>query len=348
MTIAHPVLAGTTFAGLGPHGERATPADRLTLGGEDAEKARAARFSVAVVLHTTTSDWSRQELAGIVTALGTHGAAVVDVVDCGFDSDRQNRELRRLVDSAVDAVISIPIGNAVVAQAHRAVARSGKVLILLDNAPTGLLPGTDYAGVVSCDNFELGAIAAQLLSPHLPEEGVAGILTYGVDFFATKEREIAFRKWIGHNRPDVTLVRAKFQTIEEAGPAFDRLLAENEDLDGLFVAWDVPAIKTVRAIRARGRCLPIATVDLGQAVAQELAAGGLIRGVASQRPYEQGLAAGNAALIALVGRPLPPWIVLPGFAVTEANVVEAFQVVWHAPAPQALLTSRRRAEGRAG
>jgi len=328
-----------SFAGLGPHGERATPADRIELTEEDAAAARAGRFNLAIVLHTTTSDWSRQELAGIVTALGSYGAAVVEVADCGFDSDRQNRELRRLASTSVDAVISIPIGNAVVAQAHRAVAHAGKKLILLDNAPTGLIPGADYAGVVSCDNFGLGAIAAELLSPYLPEEGVAGILTYGVDFFATKEREIAFRKWIDQNRPDVTLVRAKFQTIEETGPAFDRLLAENEDLDGLFVAWDVPAVKTVGAIRRR-RSLPITTVDLGHEVAQDLAAGGLIKGVAAQRPYDQGLAAGKAALLALIGRQLPSWIVLPGFAVTKANVVEAYQVVWHAPAPAGLLRAR--------
>src|ERR1700730_19446103 len=108
-----------------------------------------------------------------------------------------------------------------------------------------LLPGIHYASVVSADNFGLGVIAAELLSHYLPEEGVAGILTYGVDFFATNEREIAFRKWMGLHRPDVTLVRGKFTTIEEAGPAFDRLLAENDDLDGLFVAWDVPAISAV-------------------------------------------------------------------------------------------------------
>jgi ribose transport system substrate-binding protein len=327
-------------SGLGPHGERATPADRIGLSEEDSAAAKSKHFTVAVVLHTAASDWSRQELAGIVTALGLHEAAVIEVVDCGFDSDRQNRELHRLAEASVDAVISIPIGNAVVARAHRAVAHSGKKLILLDNAPTGLMPGVDYAGVVSCDNFGLGALAAELLSPHLADEGVAGILTYGVDFFATREREIAFRKWIGEHRPDVTLVRAKFQTIEEAGPAFDRLLADNDDLDGVFVAWDAPAVKAVAAIRNRGRLLPVTTVDLGSAVAHEVAADGLIKGVAAQRPYEQGLAAGYAALLALIGRQMPPWIVLPGFAVTRANVVEAYQVVWQTPAPSTLVDAR--------
>lgn len=154
------------------------------------------------------------------------------------------------------------------------------------------------------------------------------------------EREIAFRKWMGLYRPDVTLVRSKFPTIEEAGPAFDRLLADNDDLDGLFVAWDVPAMQTVRAIRARGRTLPITSVDLGNAAAAELAEGGLIKGIAAQRPFDQGAAAGLATLLALVGRQLLPWIALAGFGVTQRNVVEAYQVVWHAPAPDSLLRAR--------
>jgi len=45
--------------GLGPHGEKAFPADRLVLTDAEAALARAGRFSAAVVLHTTKSDWSR-------------------------------------------------------------------------------------------------------------------------------------------------------------------------------------------------------------------------------------------------------------------------------------------------
>lgn len=331
----------TVITGLGPHGEYAMPADQIALSEAEAVAARAGRFAIAVVLHTTSSDWSRQELAGIVAALGSYSAAVVEVIDCGFDMDAQRRGLRRLGGERLDAVISIPIGNAAVADAHRAISLANKTLVLLDNAPMGLLPGIHYASVVSADNFGLGVIAAELLSPYLPEEGVAGILTYGVDFFATNEREIAFRKWMGLHRPDVTLVRGKFTTIEEAGPAFDRLLAENDDLDGLFVAWDVPAISAVAAVRARGRSLPITTVDLGNAVALELTEGGLVKGIAAQRPYDQGAAAGVATLRALMGRPPPPWIALPGLAVTQRNVVEAYQVVWHAPAPVSLLRARK-------
>ena len=76
-------------------------------------------------------------------------------------------------------------------------------------------------------------------------------------------------------------------------------------------------------------------------MASELTEGGLIKGVAAQRPYDQGAAAGIATLLALLGRQIPPWIALPGFAVTQRNVVEAYQVVWHAPAPASLLRARK-------
>ena len=62
--------------GLGPHGEKAFPADKLVLTASEAVAARAGQFSAAIVLHTTTSDWSRQELAGIIGTLGLHGATV--------------------------------------------------------------------------------------------------------------------------------------------------------------------------------------------------------------------------------------------------------------------------------
>ncbi|SRR5579872_451646 len=329
-----------SISGLGPHGEKAAPADKVLLSEDEAAAALAGRFKVAVVLHTTSSDWSRQELSGIAATLGAYSAAVVEVVDCGFDKDRQNRELLRLATGKVDAVISIPVGSAGVAEGHRAISKSGKKLILLDNAPSGFLQGADYASVVSADNFSLGQICAQLLSPYLPHEGVAGILTFGADFYATNEREIGFRKWNGLHRPDVTLVRGRFATVEEGGAAFDRLLVQNDDLNGLFVAWDVPALDVLKAIRAHSRTLSVVTVDLGNAIAEELVAGELLKGVAAQRPYDQGAAAAIATLLSLVGGIPPAWIAAAGLAVTRENVVEAYQVVWHAPAPFELLKAR--------
>ena len=101
--------------GLGPHGERPFPADKLVLSDPEAESARAGRFAMAVVLHTTTSDWSRQELAGIVATLEHHDATIFEIVDCRFDKDRQNKELLRLANAPIHAVRSIEIKHAAAA-----------------------------------------------------------------------------------------------------------------------------------------------------------------------------------------------------------------------------------------
>lgn len=330
-----------TIAGLGPHGERAVPADQIQLTETNAAQARARRFSVALVLHTTTSDWSKQELAGIAATLGLYSAALVEVVDCNFDVDLQVAALDRLAREPVDAVISIPIGNARVAAAHRALTQSERKLVLLDNAPTGLLPGTDYASVVSTDNFGLGQSCAEMLSPHIPQGGAAGILGYGIDFFATHERENAFRKWMGTNRPDVTLVRERFADLEGAGPAALAMVEKTPGLSGIFAVWDVPAMKAVRALAQHGIDIPITTVDLGNEVALDMARQGMIKGVGAQLPHDQGSAAARVILAALLGLPVPPWVALAGRQVTPSDVIEAYQVIWHLPAPKAIIESAR-------
>jgi ribose transport system substrate-binding protein len=309
--------------GLGPHGERPFPADKLVLTEADADHARAGAFKAAIVLHTTASDWSRHELDGIVTTLNRHGAKVCEVVDCGYDKVRQNRELMRLAEAPIDVVISLPIGSSVVAEGHRAVARAHKKLVLLDNAPSGLRPGVDYVSLSSADNFGLGAIAAELASPYVPMEGVIGILTYESEFFVTNEREIAFRKWMGAERPDATVVRGRFRRVDEGETAYIELLRANEDLDAIFVAWDVPALGVLAAIKKGARPLPMVTVDLGEDVAEELGRGGPLKGIAAQRPYHQGMAAALAALLSLIGRIPPVWISSTGLKVTKENLRQA-------------------------
>jgi ribose transport system substrate-binding protein len=329
------------ISGLGPHGESAAPADKIVLSKAEEAAARKRRFAVAVVLHTTTSDWAKQELAGIASTLGRFGAAVVEVIDCGFDVDAQNEALRRMAKQKVDAVISIPIGNAKVADTHRALAASGTKLVLLDNGPTGLIPGTDYVSVVSGDNFGLGQIAAELLSPWIEKNGQIGVLSYAADFFATHEREIAFRKWMSDRRPDISIVRAKFQEPGQAGGVANSLLDEHPALSGLFAVWDVPATIAARELRTRGAEIAITTVDLGNEAAADLANDGLIKGVAAQQPYDQGVAAATITLQSLLGRGIAPWVALPGLAVVADNVVEAYQVIWHAPAPASIARLRQ-------
>jgi ribose transport system substrate-binding protein len=326
-----------TISGLGPHGERAAPPERVSLLPDDRAAARTSAWRVAVVLHTLESDWAKQQLAGMVGIFGDCGAAVIDVVDCGFSPERQVAELDRLITQRPDAILSLPVANEQVAAAHARVSAAGIKLVLLDNAPTGLLPGKHYTALVSADNFGLGKIAAAGLSPHIPNGAKVGVLGFAADFFATNEREIAFTKWLQVNRPDIIPCVLRFARIEDAAASADDLLSANPDLAGLFVVWDAPALAAAARLAERGATMSVATVDLGEAAAIALAQGDSLCCIAAQQPFMQGIAAAQTVILCLLGRPVPAWIALPGIGVTRDNVVESFQTVWRLPAPREVL-----------
>lgn len=326
-----------TISGLGPHGERAAPPERVSLLPDDRAAAKKSSRRVAVVLHTVESDWAKQQLAGMVGIFGDCGAAVIDVVDCGFSPERQVAELDRLIAHRPDAIISLPVANEEVAAAHARVSAAGIKLVLLDNAPTGLLPGKHYTALVSADNFGLGKIAAAGLSPHLPQGAEVGVLGFAADFFATNEREIAFIKWLQANRSDVRVHVARFGRMDEAAKLGEGLVTNHPNLAGLFVVWDTPALAVSTRLAEMGHVLPLATVDLGEAAAIDMAKNSAVRCIAAQQPYQQGIAAAQTVILSLLARPVPAWIALPGISVTRANVVESFQTIWRQPAPKEVL-----------
>ncbi len=335
--------ASPLVAGLGPHGERAASSDRIVLSGKDVSFARDRAFKVAVVLHTTESDWAKQQLAGMGAILSDHAAVITTVVDCDFSLDRQTLALNHLAGETLDGVISIPLGNSrALRDAYRAVSAAGKNLVLLDNAPVGLMPESDYVSVVSADNFGLGEIAAAQLSPYVPQGGKIGLVAFRLGFFATTQREISFRRWIERQRPDVVIRHVKFEQIEHIESLVGGFLDANTDTAGLFAVWDGPALRSMRAVESRSRSIPVTTVDLGRDIATALAEGRLIKGVAAQRPFDQGCTSANVLLSSLAGNTVPSWVVLPGLPVTVANVIDAFQQIWHAPAPPGLLAALKR------
>ena len=137
-------------------------------------------------------------------------------------------------------------------------------------------------------------------------------------------------------------LKAKVTTGEYGTLNMNFSLEKKENLAGLFVVWDEPAILAAKVLEQLRFSIPMTTIDLGNAAAINMAKGGVIKGIGAQRPYDQGKAAATAALLALLGRQLPSWVALPGHAVTQDNVVEAYQMVWHTPAPPELIKVRRR------
>lgn len=325
------------ISGLGPHGERASPPERVSLLPEDMAAAKAATRRVAIVLHTLDGDWTKQQISGMLGIFGDCGVVVTEVIDCGFSADRQVSELDRLIVAAPDAIVALPVANEHVAAAFQRVSEAGIRLILLENVPTGLLPGTHYTSMVSSDNFGLGKMAAAGLAPHLLEGAAVGVLGFAADFFATNEREIAFTNWMQTNRPDVRSHVRRFGAMDEASDLALQMIADDPNISAFFVVWDTPANAVAARLQLAGHTPAMATVDLGEDVAIALAAGRQFVSVAAQLPFQQGVAAARTTILALLDRTVPAWIAIPGMSVAQSNVADSFQIIWRKPAPREAL-----------
>ena len=100
--------------------------------------------------------------------------------------------------------------------------------------------------------------------------------------------------------------QVKFANVDQVFTVVDAFLEASPDIRALFAVWDVPAMQAVAALRKRSQKLPMATVDLGNEAAIELAGNGLIKGIGAQKPYDLGTAVATATILSLVGHQLPP------------------------------------------
>ena len=181
---------------------------------------------------------------------GDCGVVVNKVVDCRFSADRQVAGLDRLIAAKPDAIVALPVANEQVVAAFRRVSAAGIHLVLLENVPTGLLPGSHYTSLVSSDNFGLGKMAAAGLAPHLAQGAAVGDLGFAADFFATNGREIAFTNWTQANRSDVRTHALRFGAVDAAADLAERLIADHPEISGFFVVWDTPATAVSTRLQA--------------------------------------------------------------------------------------------------
>lgn len=329
--------ASITPAGLvgkGKSGEEPASVDLLKLTPEEEAKVREGKFTAAIAMQTMDIDWSRLTLQGIQDTLESLGIEVVGITDAKFDVQQQISDLQNLITMKPDVIISIPVDDVATAEAYKQVAAAGIKLIFIHMPASGLQYPNDYQSVIAPDNQGNGEIAAAALSRYIPENGVAGIVDFAVDFYTTNQRTLRVKEWFKQNRPDVTLKEVGFSDTTAVGPITANFVTANPDINGLFIIWDSPAMQSVASLRTSGVNLPITTIDLGTEVAVDMASNGYIKAVGAQRPYDQGVAEALAAANALIGKSVPAWVALPAVAVTPSNLLESYKQIFNVEVPK--------------
>jgi ribose transport system substrate-binding protein len=322
----------------GPGGESPAKAETVSLSEADITKVKSMNATAAIVMHYGGNDWANAQIAGLKEQFGRLGINVVAVTDANFKPDKQVSDIETVMSKKPSIIVSIPTDPVATASAYKKAADAGIKLVFMDNVPQGMTAGKDYVSVVSADNYGNGVVSAHLLAKSLCGEGNVGVIFHEADFFVTRQRYDGFKKTIADSYPDIEIVESKGiagpDFAGDAQAAANAMLSQHPDLAGIWGVWDVPAEGIMAAARASGRTdLKIATQDLGKNVAIALAKDQLVVGLGAQRPFDQGVAEAAAGATALLGRRAAPYIALSALPVTHANVLQAWQEVYHVSAP---------------
>jgi ribose transport system substrate-binding protein len=348
--LAAAVISGTVVAvassasspiqSRGPHGEKGVLATTIKLSSSEVAKVKGMNATAAIALHYGGNDWSTAQVSGLKHEFAALGIKVVGVTDAKFDANTQVSDIQTLLAKKPSIIVSIPVDPVATAKAYKQAAAAGVKLVFMDNVPSGMTAGKDYVSDVSADNYGNGVVSAQLLAKKLRGKGTIGLIYHQADFFVTHQRYEGFKATIAKSS-GIKIVSEKGipgpNFAAQAQTTASAMLTRYPDLTAIWAVWDVPATGVIAAAKSAGRSdLVIATEDLGLDDAVPLAQNSMVCCVGAQRPFDQGVAEARLGAYGLLGKKAPAYVVAPALPVSHANVLQAWQTVYHAKAPKSL------------
>lgn len=330
-----PDSSTSTILSTGPNGEVAVDASTLSLTEDQKNQIKQGGYTAAICMHYGGNDWATAQIAGLKATFEELGIKVVAVTDANFKAEQQVSDIETVMAKKPDIIVSIPVDATATADAYKKAAEAGIKLVFMDNVPDGMIAGTDYISCVSADNYGNGAAAADLLGEALNGKGNVGLVYFDASFHATNQRDQGFTEELANKYPDIKIVTKQGFTDENGcDQQGDAILTQYPDIDGIYASWDIPMEGVLSAVQAAGNThVKLVCCDLGNNLAKDIAEGKVV-GVGAQMPFDQGIAEATLAGMSMLGLSAPSYVAVPAQKVDKSNVEQAYNDVYHIPAPE--------------
>lgn len=329
----------TQMIGRGPFGEKAFAPEDLSLSEEETKLLRTADYKVGIAFHYNGGTaWTRLHEKGMRDTMEKLGISVVSVTDSHFDPLLQVTQLEGLRMQKPDAIIAVPADDKITSQKFKELSKEIK-LIFISNVPEGLRK-EEYSSCVSVNERENGNNAGVLMGEYFKNYKAVkvGFIGHGAPFYGTHLRDMIAEQVVRENYLNIDIVAVDyFKQIEHAYDICKEMVSRNPDIQGLYISWDRPALEAIRALKELGReDISIFTFDLDLEIATYLSKGEFVKGLSTQRPYEQGVAVALATAKALLGKNEYKYIGVSPYVVQRKNLLRAWRDIMNEPAPEQL------------
>jgi ribose transport system substrate-binding protein len=323
---------------VGPNGEKATPTSALQLTDAEIAKVKQGNYTAALVWHQA-SDFTTAVTNGAKAEFAALGIRIVATTNANFDPGKQKSDIETVLAKKPSVMLTLPVDPVTTASAYRAADRAGTKLVLLSNVPKGFVQGKDYVAVVTDDLFQMGKHAADALAAAIGGKGKIAYFFHDASYYVTNQRDQAFKKTIEATYPNIKIVAE--QGIADPNKAQDQangVLAKNPDLDGVYVTFSQPPAEGVlSALRDNGNTkAKLVSLDLDEPLALDMARGGRVAALVTDKAYELGQAMAKAAAYGILGKKAPPFVVAPATTVTKDNLAQGYEESLHAAPPKSV------------
>lgn len=321
----------------GPYGEKPVSPDEISLTREEKQMLRKGNYRVAISFHYTGTAWAMLHEDGIRDELEKYGIAVISVMDAHFDPALQNMQLDSISIQRPDAVIAIPTDDKKTRDKFQQLSRISK-LVFISNVPENIEKNS-YVSCVSVNEWENGTNVGRLIGEYFRkrEKANVGFINHGAIFYGTRVRDAAAEKILADSFPNVEIVSSRgFGEIENAYQVCRDMVKAHPEIEALYVSWDRPALLAIKALKELGReDIAIFTTDLDRDIAGYIEKG-VVKGMSTQRPYEQGRMAARVVAKSLVSDSVPKYVGVQPYSIEPKELERAWKEVFHQAKPEKL------------
>ncbi|MBR3358782.1 MAG: sugar ABC transporter substrate-binding protein [Solobacterium sp.] len=245
--------------------------------------------------------------------------------DAAMNQDRQNQEVKDLIDAGAEVIFITPVEWDTVDEALQTAARANVPVIVVD------APVKDDR-LVTCtvvsDNYQAGVLCAQHLLKHRTSASVI-LLEHTSARSGTQRIQGFVETLAGHEGFELVAIGESDGQIENAMPVMVRLLDDHPEADTVMALNDPSAFGALAAIEGSGRMesFQVYSVD-GSPEAKGLIHDGLMTATCAQFPYEAVQRAAEIAYRVLAGEQVEKEVIVPVKLITAENVSEFDLTGW--------------------
>jgi ribose transport system substrate-binding protein len=289
----------------------------------------------AAFLNWSSGAYNQAVLDGAKDALEAMGIKLVAVTNYNFDETQLATDVRNVMALKPNIIFYSGVDPTADRAALQPAVDAGVAVVSFANAPGGWTTNRprNFVTLISYDTDGNGAAVAREVAKRFPNGAKLGMIYFDANYKLVNERERGFVDELGKTNVKI-VVRMPMSDPHKTQDITSAMLARYPNLDVIFAPWDLPADGVLAALHAANKKIPVAHIDLGFTGATQIACGtGPIFVMSSQLVYEWGRTGAIAAALHALGQPVPPYVVVPVFAVTKDNLKAGWDLAYGGVVP---------------